>query len=452
MKQVPEPASLEISTAIGTPPQLKGRGYADTVKKDRARCPGRHAVGDPLLSFLSDAKDLLETLVPYFRAGLESRECCLWLIPEPLTEAKAQSVLRQHLPDGDRYLADGSIEIVSSRKWYLKRGKFSRARVERLWNEKVEQASARGYAGLRANENAFWLHKKQWRRFEEYERTLNDSLAGKSMIVLCSYPIVVCGAAEVLDVARNHHFAIAKRAGKWEIVEWRTPSTSTDRCETLTSRERDVLRLAAEGHTNPQIAQRLSIGIRNGGKLPGESHAKAWSTQSDRLGPVRAPAGASARGNTDARETRRLTLKTIAGRPWTTGSTGPLDDATVRVRLALSRRDFYHSRPREPFNNPTRRIGRDAVKGALDDGAARVAQPSAASDGTSTCSITGTNGVPRIPHQRNVRAVLGSFTSSHPFIAAIQGGNSEDFDRGSVNGSASSPYICVIALGVGTQR
>lgn len=215
-----------------------------------------------MLSFLSDAKDLLETLVPYFRAGLESRECCLWLIPEPLTEAKAQSVLRQHLPDGDRYLADGSIEIVSSRKWYLKRGKFSRARVERLWNEKVEQASARGYAGLRANGNAFWLHKKQWRRFEEYERTLNDSLARKSMIVLCSYPIVVCGAAEVLDVARNHHFAIAKRAGKWEIVEWRTPSTSTDRCETLTSRERDVLRLAAEGHTNPQIAQRLAIGIR----------------------------------------------------------------------------------------------------------------------------------------------------------------------------------------------
>jgi len=110
--------------------------------------------------------------------------------------------------------------------------------------------------------NAFWLHRKQWRRFDEYERTLNDSLAGKSMIVLCSYPLVVCGATEVLDVARNHHFAIAKRARKWEVVQWRTPSSSGERYEALTSRERDVFHLAAEGRTNPEISQRLSIGVR----------------------------------------------------------------------------------------------------------------------------------------------------------------------------------------------
>jgi DNA-binding CsgD family transcriptional regulator len=212
--------------------------------------------------FYRTQKELLETLVPYFKAGLERREFCFWLVPEPLTEAKAQRALRQHLPDSDRYLADGSIEIVSSRKWYLKRGKFSRERVARIWNEKLEQASARGYAGVRATGNAFWLHRKQWRRFDEYERTLNDSLAGKSMIVLCSYPLVVCGATEVLDVARNHHFAIAKRAGKWEVVQWRMPSSSAERYETLTSRERDVFHLAAEGHTNPEISQRLFIGVR----------------------------------------------------------------------------------------------------------------------------------------------------------------------------------------------
>jgi len=212
--------------------------------------------------FYRTQKELLETLVPYFKAGLECRELCFWLVPEPLTEAKAQRALRQHLPDSDRYLADGSIEIVSSRKWYLKRGKFSRERVARIWNEKLEQASARGYAGVRATGNAFWLHRKQWRRFDEYERTLNDSLAGKSMIILCSYPLVVCGATEVLDVARNHHFAIAKRAGKWEVVQWRMPSSSAERYETLTSRERDVFHLAAEGHTNPEISQRLFIGVR----------------------------------------------------------------------------------------------------------------------------------------------------------------------------------------------
>ena len=46
------------------------------------------------------------------------------------------------------------------------------------------------------------------------------------------------------------------------MVQWRTPSISAERYETLTSRERDVFHLAAEGHTNPQISQRLSISVR----------------------------------------------------------------------------------------------------------------------------------------------------------------------------------------------
>src|SRR2546428_6333625 len=40
--------------------------------------------------FYQTQKELLETLVPYFKAGLESREFCFWLVPEPLTEAKAR--------------------------------------------------------------------------------------------------------------------------------------------------------------------------------------------------------------------------------------------------------------------------------------------------------------------------------------------------------------------------
>jgi hypothetical protein len=35
------------------------------------------------------------------------------------------------------------------------------------------------------------------------------------MIVLCSYPLVEWGAAEILALARTHRFAIAKRAGNW---------------------------------------------------------------------------------------------------------------------------------------------------------------------------------------------------------------------------------------------
>src|SRR4029077_1171123 len=36
--------------------------------------------------FFQTRKDLVETAVPFFKAGLESREFCLWLIHAPLTD------------------------------------------------------------------------------------------------------------------------------------------------------------------------------------------------------------------------------------------------------------------------------------------------------------------------------------------------------------------------------
>ena len=78
------------------------------------------------------------------------------------------------------------------------------ARVLRAWDEKLGDASARGYAGMRANGSAAWLQKNEWKCFEEYEKALNGSLSGKSMIVMCSYALDKCGAVEILDVARTH--------------------------------------------------------------------------------------------------------------------------------------------------------------------------------------------------------------------------------------------------------
>src|SRR5437870_12490583 len=63
--------------------------------------------------FYETTQDLLDTLVPYFIAGLENKEFCLWIVSnsELLTLEEAKDALRQALPDLERYLEEGSIEI-----------------------------------------------------------------------------------------------------------------------------------------------------------------------------------------------------------------------------------------------------------------------------------------------------------------------------------------------------
>jgi signal transduction histidine kinase/PAS domain-containing protein len=169
--------------------------------------------------FYETRADLLETLVSYCKAGLESREFCLWVVAEPLTGEDASDALKRAVPDFDQYLADQSIEIVAAHDWYLQDGAFDLNRVIGGWNEKLARASARGYAGVRVTGDTAWLEKKDWRDFCEYEESLNHAIAGQRLAVLCTYPLAACGAAEILDVVRTHQFAVTKRRGSWDVIE-----------------------------------------------------------------------------------------------------------------------------------------------------------------------------------------------------------------------------------------
>src|SRR3989442_6888607 len=63
----------------------------------------------------------------------------------------------------------------------------------------------------------------------EYEAELNRGIGDQPMVVLCTYPLTTSGATEFLDVAGTHQFAIAKRRGRWEMVE--TPQLTQAKAE-----------------------------------------------------------------------------------------------------------------------------------------------------------------------------------------------------------------------------
>ena len=66
--------------------------------------------GTHLCHFYETKQDLLDILIPYFKAGLEHNEFCVWVICAPLSAEEARNSLRHAVPGADRHLAAGDIE------------------------------------------------------------------------------------------------------------------------------------------------------------------------------------------------------------------------------------------------------------------------------------------------------------------------------------------------------
>lgn len=175
--------------------------------------------GTHFCNFYQSKQDLLEILVPYFKAGLENNEFCLWVTSDPLSVDDAMTSLRDGIPFLDQYLTSNAVEVLPHADWYLKDGEFDAKRVVDGWHDKLSKAIKKGYDGIRINGNEAWLERQVWKDFIEYERELNNTIAGKRMIVLCTYPLGKCTASDVLDVAHAHEMAVSRRGGEWDIIE-----------------------------------------------------------------------------------------------------------------------------------------------------------------------------------------------------------------------------------------
>jgi len=98
---------------------------------------------------------LLETVADYFKTGLAANEFCVWAVSEPASEQNAKHSLRATIPDFDRHLAAGAMELISGRDWYLPGEELDIQRITGGWAEKMRSALARGFNGLRVSGNAF---------------------------------------------------------------------------------------------------------------------------------------------------------------------------------------------------------------------------------------------------------------------------------------------------------
>jgi PAS domain S-box-containing protein len=198
---------------------LADQSAGQKVRRSGIPSIGAISWGTHFCQFYGDHDDLLDTLVDYFRAGLEDGERCLWATCEPCGVEQARKELLRRLPNARKALAAEKIEIVACEQWYLEDGQFDPTRVVNRWAAKLDETLAKGYSGLRVLADEGWLTAASKDAFAEYEASIDKIFAGTRVIGLCAHPLADSTAEEVFDIARTHHFAIAHRDGKWEVME-----------------------------------------------------------------------------------------------------------------------------------------------------------------------------------------------------------------------------------------
>ncbi|MBM4145163.1 MAG: PAS domain S-box protein [Nitrospira sp.] len=188
------------------------------------RTTGIHIVpdvpwGTHICQFYQNKKDLIDILVPYCKAGLESNEFCMWITSAPLYKKEIETSMRKVLPDLDDYFMKGQIEIIAHTKWYLRNGIFDPKKVLNSWLDKLENALSAGYDGMRVTGNVSWLRKKYWEKYIDYEQEINNIISKYKLIAICSVPLNTLSQTEVIDVVFRHGYALFKHRGKWSLIQ-----------------------------------------------------------------------------------------------------------------------------------------------------------------------------------------------------------------------------------------
>lgn len=175
--------------------------------------------GTHFCQFYETKDDLIDLLVPYFKAGLKNNEYCMWITSEPLGVDEARESLRQVIPDLNNYLNKGQLEIIPYTDWHVIDGNFDSDKVLNGFVDKLNTALANGFDGLRLAGNTFWLEKKYWNIFADYEGELDSVISNYKMLAMCAYCLDRCDARDVIDIVNNHEFALIKREGEWVLFE-----------------------------------------------------------------------------------------------------------------------------------------------------------------------------------------------------------------------------------------
>jgi PAS domain S-box-containing protein len=166
--------------------------------------------GSSFCWFFQTGKDLVDVLVPYFKAGLESNEFCLWVTSRPIAVKDARKELRKALPQFDEYESKGQIEIIPYSRMGSRYGKSGDAIFSML-----DKGLSNGFDGLRFS----CIARPDGKGGKALTSYGVDAVSRYDAIAAYAYPRDKFDAAGLMEVVNRHRFALVRNADEWEVIK-----------------------------------------------------------------------------------------------------------------------------------------------------------------------------------------------------------------------------------------
>jgi hypothetical protein len=170
-----------------------------------------------LCHFYPTRAELLDALIPYFQAGVQNNEQCIWVAADPLDAGAVRSEIAKYsaLKESAEL---GQMIIKDALEWY---GDPSNLKTEddiiQLWTDAEAKALATGFAGLRITANKSFITRDGWHHLMNYEKKLHETVQGRRIVVCCSYHRLRCEPVDMIEVVRRHDAALERSDDNWQV-------------------------------------------------------------------------------------------------------------------------------------------------------------------------------------------------------------------------------------------
>jgi hypothetical protein len=180
---------------------------------------GNISWGKHVCAFYETKEALLGILVPFFKAGLENNELCVWVLSEGLTVKDAIIELSSEIGDIEEFINTGQLKILGDVDIYNKAGRFNPGEVIQFWDKEESKALNQGFDGMRISGSGNFVKDGQWQALCDYEREVNKMIATKHILAICTYSRNIFGLPEILLLGVHHSVLVAKKENQFTSFE-----------------------------------------------------------------------------------------------------------------------------------------------------------------------------------------------------------------------------------------